>query len=114
MIGAAAILFSLIAEGAVAYVLTKLFSGAFAEGEREAASIVTFAVISVAAFAVPRLLDILNVRQQFAALIAVALTFLFVYGGLRIEFAGDIAVWDLAWVGRFIEDATSVSETGYC
>lgn len=112
MIAALAVLFSLIAEGSAAYAVVKLFSGAFTDGEREAASILIFIIVSVAGFGVPRLLDALGLPTRRATLLALVATFVIVYGGLRIEFAGDFALWDFAWAIDFMSDASGVSQNG--
>ena len=79
MIAAAAVLFSLVAEGAAGYAVVKLLSGAFADGERQAASILIFVAVSVAGFGVPRVLDAIGVPPRRAMLIALLATFVFVY-----------------------------------
>jgi Domain of unknown function (DUF4129) len=112
LIGAAAVMFSLIAEGSAAYAVTKLLTGPFADGERQAANIGIFVVVAVAGFAVPRLLDALGFAMGRTTAIAIVATFVFVYGGLRIEFAGDVALWDLTWAGDFMRDASDVSRNG--
>lgn len=112
MIAAVAVLFSLIAEGSAAYAVTKLLTGPFAEGERQTASILIFVVVSVAGFGVPRLLDALGLPTRRATLTALLATFVIVYGGLRIEFAGDLALWDLAWFVDFLSNASDVSQNG--
>lgn len=111
MIAAASVLFSLVAEAIAAYVVAEWVNAGFDEPERKAPSAFAFVFVGLAGFAIPRVLLMLGRFDARGAAAALALSFLVVYGAIRVEFAADIAVWNFGWAVDFIRDAeTSVRD----
>ncbi len=105
MIAIIAFLAALIADALMFYVVGQLFAAAW-EGDHGIGAInpVTFIVLVLAAFAVPRLLEYWEVAPARAYAVNGAVMFVAVYGAIRIEFAGDIAIWDFGWAINFARD----------
>ncbi len=110
MIGVAAVAATLIAEALTFYVVNELLAASWDETGGGSVRAVTYIFIVVAAFGLPRLLDILAIEGR-RGYIALGLgSTLILYAVFRIEFAGDIAVWNWVWVADFIRDAEAATE----
>ncbi|GAB4321849.1 MAG: hypothetical protein Kow0010_02300 [Dehalococcoidia bacterium] len=112
MIAAASVLFALVAEAIAVYVVAEWVNAGFDEPERKAPSAIAFVVVALAGFAIPRVLLMLGRFDVRGAVLALALSFLVIYGAVRIEFAADLAVWDFGWALDFVRDAESAVRDG--
>src|SRR4029079_11099368 len=112
MIARAAILGTTIAEALAVYTVAEWFSAGYAADHRHAVHAVTFVLIALIAFAMQRLVVPLARSHRGQGLIAIAGTFIVLYGAIRIEFAHDLAIWDLGWVVDFISDSEETLSDG--
>lgn len=112
MIAAASILFALIAEALAVYTVAEWVNAGFDAPERQAPSAVAFVAGALVGFLLPRALLMLGRFDRRGAALAVVLAFLIVDAAVRLEFAGDLAVWDFTWALDFVRDAESAVRDG--
>lgn len=110
MIGFAAVAATLIAEALTFYVVNELLAASWDETGGGSVRAVTYIFIVVAAFGLPRVLDTLAIEGRRGYLTLGLVSTLVLYAVFRIEFAGDIAVWNWVWVADFIRDAEAATE----
>lgn len=111
MIARAAIVGVVAAEALTIYVFAAWVGVAFSDGDHAVGG-ATLVAVSLAAFGLPRLLGNFEAgpRARFAA--AAVVTWALVYGALRLEFAGDLALWEYGWVAGFLRSPTRTMESG--
>ena len=112
MIAAVSVLFALVAEALAAYVIAEWLKAGFDGPERKAPSAIAFVFVALAGFAIPRVLLIFGRFDVRGAVLALALSFLVIYGTVRIEFAADLAIWNFGWALDFIRDAEAAVRDG--
>lgn len=108
MIGKAAVLCVIAAEGLAIYLFAAWAAVTFEDGEH-AVSGVTLVALTLAAFGLPRFLGNLDLPVRARWLAAAAITWVVLYGALRIEFGGDLALWDFGWVGDFLRSPSDTT-----
>lgn len=110
MIGRIALVAAVASEGLAAYVVAEWFAAGYGEGNHHATPALGFCAVVLAAFFVPRLVEWLDLRQRPAMAIIGAAAYLTLYGIVRVQFAGDFAIWDLSWVVDFVRDPGGTME----
>ncbi|MFN0147887.1 MAG: DUF4129 domain-containing protein [Dehalococcoidia bacterium] len=105
MIASAAILAAIVSEALAVYVLAELFAAGHDEGAQQAIGAVFFIAAGLAAFTLPRAIEFGGVPERWARLVTAAVSFIVIFGILRIEFHGDVAFWDLSWAANFVRSA---------
>lgn len=112
MIAAIAVAASLLADAFVFAAYAEFTAAAYDGAAPHAIGWWAFALVAVAGFVVPRFVAgwELSARRAylFTALPGLALIYLLI----RIEVAGDVAIWDFSWATLFIRDATAALEGG--
>lgn len=109
MMGTLAIVGVIAAEALAIYVVAAWLSVTYADGQH-AVNGVTLVVITLAAFGLPRFLGNLDIDTRARWALAAFSTWFLLYGALRIEFAGDFALWDFGWVARFLESPSETTD----
>ena len=71
-----------------------------------------FVVVALAAFGLPRLLEGYGLSPRRMQAIVGIVGMLLIYAIVRYTVAGDIALWELSWVGEFIRGNTDPSAGG--
>lgn len=110
MIAFVAIAALLAAEALAFHVAGELVARILPEPRNAIVAAPAFVAVAYAAFLAPRAADALGLdgRARAPALAAVAL--LVLYAALRIQYAGDLALWDFRWAADFVTDPGSVDE----
>jgi hypothetical protein len=110
VIGVAAIAATLIAEALTFYVVNELLAASWDQTSGGSVRAVTYIFIVIAAFGLPRILDSLAIEGTRGYAILGTVSTVLLYALFRIEFAGDIALWNWSWVGDFVTDAEAATE----
>ncbi len=111
MIGAIAVIAAVAAEALAVYTGSELIAAGYSSGQH---SVSAFALVAVAlvAYGWPRVPVNFNLRPAHGLIATLALAYVMIYGTLRIEFAGDFALWDFSWIGDFLSDSESAAADG--
>ncbi len=112
MIAAGAIILVLAAQALSAYVLSAWFGAAFQDPSKHSVSAFTCVFVVLAAYSMPRVLAGFDLGPRARATIAAVVTFAVLYGILRLEFAGDFALWDFGWLADFLAEAQATTQAG--
>jgi hypothetical protein len=112
MIGRLAILASLLAEGLIFGTLAELLAASYERSDPHAVSAWAFCVVAVAGYGIPRLVEGFELSPRRGYALTGILGVLVIYALLRITLFGDIAVWQIGWIGDFLSDAQSTAEEG--
>lgn len=104
MIARAAALAAVAAEALAVYVLAEWIAASYAD--QGAVHALTFIVVALTAFLLPRVLDALALEGRAERAVVAVTAFVVLYGAVRLEFAHDLAFWDFAWV------VTVITSTG--
>lgn len=111
MIASLAVVATLAAEALAIYTVGELIAATYPD-ERSTAAVSPFIILALTmvAFALPRAVAAILPRGRAAQAAMGAITFLVVYGAFRIEFAGDLAIWDFVWIRDFIAHGVETVE----
>ena len=107
MIALAAVIALLAANGLAAYTLGELI----AVGSGHSPGWWAFVLVALAGYALPRILEVVGARSRRSEAMVAGAGLLLVYAVLRIEFAGDLAIWGFGWVGGFVRGEQGESAT---
>lgn len=111
MIRAGAVVALLSAEALAFYALAELFAAGRDDGAGTAAAAL-FVLTALVSYGLLRFADEFELSRRTTAALVAVVAFAVIYGSLRLAFAGDLAVWDLTWVGNFISDAETTLREG--
>ena len=112
MIAVVAVIATLLAEGLMFAIVAELFAVGYTGEHAHAVGWWAFGLVVLAGYYLPRLVAGFDMPPRRAfSLTAFGGVFL-IYLLLRIEVAGDVAVWNFAWIGDFIRDASETLERG--
>jgi hypothetical protein len=111
MIGAVAVIASLAAEALAVYVFAELIAVGY-DGNEGAVSAFSFILIALAAYGLPRFVGNFRVSSGATRAISAAATFLVIYGVMRLEFAGDLSIWNFGWIRDFATAAEATARDG--
>lgn len=112
MIGAIAVLASLLADAFLFAALAELFANAYSGPAAHAVGWWGFVAVGLAGFWLPRFISGFDLSGRRAYLLTAAVGLALIYLVIRIEVARDVAIWDFAWVADFLEDASTTIERG--
>jgi len=112
MIAAIAVGASLLADALVFAAFAELLAAAYDGEHPHAIGWWAFALVTFAGFLAPRLASGFAAQERRSSLLTAAGGLALVYLLVRVEIAGDIAIWDFGWVARFLENATDALEGG--
>lgn len=112
MIRAVAIAASLAAEALAVYTLAEAMAGGYEAGHRHAMGAWAFILIGMVAFVLPLGVQVVGLSRRGAYVATGITAFVVLYGILRIEFAGDFALWNFSWAGDFVRDADETLRRG--
>lgn len=110
MIARQAIVASIATDALAFYVLAEWMAAGYAENQH-APGAWAFLIVALAAFGVPRIASWYGLSGSKGYLLTAALALLLIYGLVRLEVAGELRLWELAWVTDFIRDARSTAGT---
>lgn len=112
MIAALAIAASLAAEALALYTFAELVAVSYSDVHAHAVGAWALVLVSLAAYVAPRFTEgnIESPRRAQLALAGFAAVLL--YALVRIEFAGDLALWDFGWVAGFLQDPEQALSNG--
>ncbi len=103
MIAIIAIVASVIAESFIFYAIAELFATGYSR-QNSAIPAVGFILIGLTAYSLPGAASFFNLRGKAAFAMLVVVAYAVVYGVLRVEFAGDLKLWDVGWVFDFLNN----------
>lgn len=109
MIGIVALASALVAEALTFYVVNELLAASWDQRGGGSVRALTFIFVVVAAFSLPRVLDVLAIQGTRGYAILAAVSLVLLYGVFRVEFAGDVAIWNWSWVAEFVRDAEAAT-----
>jgi hypothetical protein len=112
VIAAAAVLGSVIVESLAVYVCAEWIAGAYAHSQQHAIAAWVFVAVSLVSFGTPRLVEFFALSRKTTAAVTLAIAFVTFYGAVRLEFAGDLALWNFGWAADFIRDAEATTRAG--
>lgn len=112
MIAVVAIVTTLLAEGLMFAIVAELFAAGYSGENAHAISWWAFGIVVLAGYYVPRLVAGFDMPPGRAYAVAAGIGLLGIYLLLRIQVAGDVAVWDFGWVADFVRDASETLERG--
>jgi len=112
MIARAARILSVVGEALAFYVVAEWFAAGFDPPNDYAASAFAFIAVALVAYFVPQVVEGLKLAPRPAAWLGGVAAFVTIYGALRIEFAGDFALWDFGWVRDFVTEAEETLRDG--
>ena len=107
MIAVLALVAAVIAEALGFYCGAEIFANGYSEDGmgQHAPSAVTFAIVGLVGLALPRLGSELALSPRNSYIVSALISAVVFYGALRIEFAGDLTLWDWTWVADFLSNA---------
>ena len=114
MIGLLAVLAAAIAEALAFYCGAEVMANGYNEETtgQYAPSAVTFALVAIVGWSLPRLGTELALPRRTYTGAVMAIGLLLLYSVFRIEFAGDLALWDWTWVADFLTNAEDAARDG--
>jgi hypothetical protein len=101
MIARVAIGLVLLAEALCVYVIAEWTASGYPDDHVRAIPWFAYALVAGVAFMLPRVLDWYGIGQR-TWLLTLPVAYVVIFGILRLEFAGDIALWDLGWAADFL------------
>ena len=110
MIARVALVAAIASEGLAFYTVAEWFAAGYPEGSHDAIAGFAFVGIALIAFFVPRFLQTLDLRPRLASALMALIAYVTIYGLIRVQFAGDFAIWDLSWVVDFVKDPSATLE----
>jgi len=102
---------SLASEGLAAAVIAELIAASYTDGNH-AVSAWAFVVVAIAGYAVPRFIEGYDIPPRRAYALTAAIGLLLIYLLVRITVIGDVAIWELGWIGDFLRKAQETAERG--
>lgn len=112
MIGRLAVTSSLLAEALIFATLAALLAASYDDPSHHAVSAWAFCVVGLAGYGLPLLVDGFEVGPRKGLALTAGGGGLLIYLLLRITLFGDVAVWDLGWIGDFMSNAQDATEAG--
>jgi hypothetical protein len=109
VIGAIAVIAALAAEALAVYTGAELFAAGYENDHQGAVTAVTFVSLALVAYGLPRAVGDLGLSGRNAAIAIAAVSYVAIYGAMRLEFAGDLALWDWSWMAGFVRDAEATT-----
>ncbi len=111
MIAAIAVVAAIAAEALAVYAGSELVTAGYSEGQHSVSAVALVAVALVA-YGWAGVPAYLGLKPTQAAAATAGLAFVAIYGAVRIEFAGDLALWDFRWVGDFMTNSAEAAAEG--
>lgn len=111
MIGAIAVVAALGAEALAVYVFAEWVAAGYS-GDQGAVSALSFIIVSLVAYGLPRFAGNLQVSEGTRRIVTGVVAFVILYGLMRLEFAGDPAIWNFRWALDFIEAPEATAREG--
>ncbi len=114
MIGLLSILAATVAESLAFYCAAEMFANGY-DVDRTGAfapAAFTFATVALVGYALPRLGTELALSRRNALIVIGVISYVVLYGAMRIEFSSDLMLWDWSWVADFLSSAEKSSEDG--
>jgi hypothetical protein len=102
---------AVLAEALALYVVAEWIASGYAEG-RHAVAWWGFVTVALVAFGLPRLAEWLALSRRATYVLFGVVAYVVIYGILRIEYAHDLALWDLSWIGDFAGDSDAAVGEG--
>lgn len=112
MIAVVAVVATLVAEGLMFAIVAELFAAGYSGEHAHAVGWWAFSLVVLAGYYVPRVGAGFAMPARRAYALTAGAGLLLIYLLLRIEVAGDIAVWDFGWVVDFLQDSSDTLERG--
>ncbi len=112
MIGLLSILAATVAESLAFYCAAEMFANGY-DIERTGAfapTAFTFAIVALVGFALPRLAAELALSRRNSIIAIGVISYVVLYGAMRIEFGHDLMLWNWSWVGDFLSNAEETSK----
>ena len=110
MIARAAVAALLAAEALAFYVAGELAARVLPEPHNAIAHGAAFVAVAYAAFLLPRAASWLGLEGVTRTLALAAVALLALHAVLRIQYAGDLALWDFRWAPDFVTDPGKVGD----
>lgn len=112
MIALVAVIATLLAEGLMFAIVAELFAVGYSDENAHAIGWWAFGLVVLAGYYLPRLVATFDMPSRRALWVTAIGGGLLIYLILRIEVAGDVAVWDFSWIVDFVRDASETLERG--
>jgi hypothetical protein len=112
VIGRLAVLSLLLCEGLMVATFAELLAASYSGDHAHAVAAWACCLVALAGFAVPRLIEGFEIGPRAGYALTGATGLLLIYLLVRITVVGDIALWDLGWVGSFLQDVRGTAERG--
>ncbi len=113
MIAAAAVIATLVAEGLMFAIVAELFAVGYSGENAHAVGWWAFSLVVLTGYFLPRFTAGFDLSDQRGTFLTAGAGLVLVYLILRIEVAGDVAIWNFAWIADFIRDASDTLERGW-
>lgn len=110
MIGRVAIAAAVASEALAFYTVAEWVAAGFPEGNHHTFPAVAYVALALLAFSIPRTVQSLDLRPGPSAAVLGVSAFVALYGLLRLQFAGDFALWDFGWAADFVRDPGATLE----
>ncbi len=112
MISTIAVVATLIAEGLMFAIVAELFALGYSGENAHAIGWWAFSLVVLAGYYLPRFAAGFDLPDQRGNLLTAGAGLILIYLLLRIQIAGDVAIWNFAWVADFVRDASDTLERG--
>jgi hypothetical protein len=112
MITRLAMLGALTAEALTIYVVNAWFGALYDNPALHRTSALSIIAAAWIAYLIVPLADRFDVTDRLRTIGVSVFTVAAIYGILRLDFAGDFALWDFSWVGDFMRNPSTTMETG--
>lgn len=102
----------LLAEAMVVAAFAEFLAATYSNHMPDAVAAWAFGLTALAGFGGPRFVEGFELSGQKAYAITGAAGLLVVYALTRITVVGDVALWDLGWIGDFLRDSQDAAQRG--
>jgi hypothetical protein len=112
LIAGLAILASLLADAFIFATIAELIAAGYAPSDPDAFGAWSFCIVAVAGYGLPRLVEGFELTSRKAYILTALGGLGLIYLLVRVQSAGDVAVWDFAWAGNFLTETSQTTEQG--
>jgi hypothetical protein len=102
----------LLAEAMVVATFAEFLAASYSGAMPHAVAAWAFAVTALAGFVVPRFVEGFDLPAGRAYAITGTVGLLLTYALTRMTVVGDVAIWDLSWIGDFLRDSQEAAQRG--
>ena len=107
-----AVVGTIACEALAVYVLAEWVAAGYEPNDRHAVMAITFVGVALIAYFLPRAADVLALPKPWHQVLIGYVSFVVLYGTIRLEFAHDFAIWNMGWIPDFMRNSEETARRG--